>query len=142
MYPFFYTKPVDIVTDNTFLNSLAVVLTAFSPVEVKQELNKIELFLGRDRSDPQCSTKDRSADIDVLGCEDAFDENVFKRYPEPYVSNLIGASARPVDLSTFNLPVTKGAATVDFDARSGHIRILDDTAQRLEYWHKAAFSTQ
>lgn len=61
------TSPVDIKTDKTFLNALFIINTAMNANELKREFNKIEELLGRDRSDPQRSIKDRTIDIDILG---------------------------------------------------------------------------
>lgn len=66
------TSPVDMKTDNDFLNALFIIHTPMSANELKQKFNAIEEALGRDRSDPQRSSKDRTIDIDILGeLEDA-----------------------------------------------------------------------
>ena len=64
------TKPVDIDTNNGFLNALFIVDTPLSSDELKQQFNQIEEALGRDRSDPERSKKDRTIDIDILGLLD------------------------------------------------------------------------
>lgn len=61
------TTPVDMVTDNQFLNALFLIQTPLTELELKQEFNRIEEALGRDRSDPKRSVKDRTIDIDILG---------------------------------------------------------------------------
>jgi 2-amino-4-hydroxy-6-hydroxymethyldihydropteridine diphosphokinase len=61
------TKPVDIDTQNGFLNALFIIDTSLSSHELKQRFNQIEEALGRDRSDPERSIKDRTIDIDILG---------------------------------------------------------------------------
>lgn len=61
------TSPVDINTEKTFLNSLFIIKTPMTAKALKDEFNKIEELLGRDRSDPQRSIKDRTIDIDILG---------------------------------------------------------------------------
>lgn len=64
------TKPVDIDTNNGFLNALFIIDTPLSSDELKQQFNQIEEALGRDRSDPERSKKDRTIDIDILGLLD------------------------------------------------------------------------
>ncbi len=64
------TKPVDIATNNGFLNALFIIDTPLSSDELKQQFNQIEEALGRDRSDPERSKKDRTIDIDILGLLD------------------------------------------------------------------------
>ena len=66
------TKPVGMNTNHPFLNALFILETALTPTALKAEFNKIEVLLGRDRSDPLCSVKDRPIDIDILG---ELDEN-------------------------------------------------------------------
>jgi len=61
------TSPVDMDTENDFLNALFVIQTSMSAHELKREFNHIEETLGRDRSDPERSLKDRTIDIDILG---------------------------------------------------------------------------
>ena len=61
------TKPVGMNTNHPFLNALFILETALTPTALKAEFNKIEVLLGRDRSDPLCSVKDRPIDIDILG---------------------------------------------------------------------------
>ncbi|MDV6314871.1 2-amino-4-hydroxy-6-hydroxymethyldihydropteridine diphosphokinase [Idiomarina sp. HP20-50] len=61
------TSPVDINTDNAFLNALFIIETPMTAGELKREFNRIEEALGRDRSDPERSLKDRTIDIDILG---------------------------------------------------------------------------
>lgn len=61
------TQPVGIKTNKPFLNALFTLKTALPANELKQHFNEIEELLGRDRSDPQSSIKDRPIDIDILG---------------------------------------------------------------------------
>ncbi|RUO65145.1 2-amino-4-hydroxy-6-hydroxymethyldihydropteridinediphosphokinase [Pseudidiomarina planktonica] len=61
------TEPVAMNSDNEFLNALFVVQTHLPADRLKQAFNTIEISLGRDRSDPDCSIKDRPIDIDILG---------------------------------------------------------------------------
>ncbi|AVJ56195.1 2-amino-4-hydroxy-6-hydroxymethyldihydropteridine diphosphokinase [Idiomarina sp. OT37-5b] len=61
------TQPVGMKTNRPFLNALFTLDTALSAEALKQEFNRIEELLGRDRSDPLCSIKDRPIDIDILG---------------------------------------------------------------------------
>ena len=61
------TQPVGMKTNHPFLNALFILETALTPSALKAEFNQIEVLLGRDRSDPLCSVKDRPIDIDILG---------------------------------------------------------------------------
>jgi len=61
------TEPVDMASEHSFLNALFVISTHLDAKRLKQAFNTIEISLGRDRSDPDCSIKDRTIDIDILG---------------------------------------------------------------------------
>ncbi|MDN7127101.1 2-amino-4-hydroxy-6-hydroxymethyldihydropteridine diphosphokinase [Pseudidiomarina terrestris] len=62
-----YTRPVDINTQHDFLNALFIIETDLTAEQLKEQFNAIEERLGRDRSDPRSSEKDRPMDIDILG---------------------------------------------------------------------------
>lgn len=61
-----YTQPVAINTDLEFLNALFVIESPLAAEQLKAKFNAIEEALGRDRSDPLSSEKDRPMDIDIL----------------------------------------------------------------------------
>lgn len=62
-----YTSPVNMQSQAQFLNALLLIDTQLSAADLKQQLNQIEIDLGRDRNDPLSSQKDRPMDIDILG---------------------------------------------------------------------------
>lgn len=62
-----YTQPVAMQSEHQFLNALFVFETQLDAVALKNALNSIEIALGRDRSDPMSSQKDRPMDIDIVG---------------------------------------------------------------------------
>lgn len=64
--PVVHTRPSGIDTNRCFLNALSVLFSPLSPVDFKRQLNQLEESLGRDRSDPLRSYKDRTIDIDIL----------------------------------------------------------------------------
>ncbi len=141
-YPFVRTTPDKITTNHSFLNSVAIVRSSLGPADVKRILNSIETSLGRDREDPEKSVKDRTADIDILGYDTEINIDYFHTFDEPYI-NFKPYTARDFEhMEALGLPRTEGAATIHFDSRSGHIRILDNTADRLEYWHKSSFAIE
>lgn len=60
------TAPEGMVSAHDFLNAVVLVDTPLAPEALKQQTNRIEEALGRDRSAPDCKTRDRPADIDLL----------------------------------------------------------------------------
>ncbi len=136
-YPFVRTIPDKIITKNSFLNSVAIVRSSLEPDEFKRILNSIETSLGRDRNDPEKSIKDRTADIDILGYGADIDTKYFDNFKEPYINFNPYTTLDFENMEPLGLPSTKGATTIYFDSGSGHIRVLDNTGERLEDWHKS-----
>jgi 2-amino-4-hydroxy-6-hydroxymethyldihydropteridine diphosphokinase len=62
-----YTQPVNMRSDNDFLNALFLLISPLDGDALKARFNAIEISLGRDRNDPLSSKKDRPMDIDILG---------------------------------------------------------------------------
>lgn len=60
------TPPVEMDTERSFLNTVVWFETAHDTEALKAWLNDLEEAMGRDRSDPDRSTTDRSIDFDVL----------------------------------------------------------------------------
>lgn len=144
-HPFLLNAPQNIASKNKFLNSVAIIYSDKSEKEIKGTLNQIEIALGRDRNDPLKSVKDRTADIDILGCSEELNSEFFKQFSEPYI-NFNAQSERDhndyADLSQKGLPSTQGPTTIHFDRTAGQIRILDDRQHSLKNWHKTTFNPQ
>ncbi len=95
------TQPKGMVTQKRFLNLAARIQSELSPKALKAQFNAIETAMGRDRSDPDRSYKDRTADIDIL-----FYTPLSQRHiplallpPEPYLSRPIVELAHFLGLS-------------------------------------------
>lgn len=131
LFPFVYTAPESIASQAQFLNSVAVIYSKGQPEQVKNQLNRIETRLGRDRTDPQRSHKDRTADIDILGYADTIQLNFFLTNPSEYVRSPANYTAPPADLSQHGLPAFERAATVYLDTGTRNIRIVDKRDYRF-----------
>jgi 2-amino-4-hydroxy-6-hydroxymethyldihydropteridine diphosphokinase len=82
------SQPKGMISNKRFLNLAARIQSELSPEALKAQFNAIEGLLGRDRTDPNRSFKDRTADIDIL-----FHTPLTVKYiplqelpPEPYLS--------------------------------------------------------
>jgi len=64
---FYRTAPVGMSSAHPFVNYCAYVPSALEPACCKRLCVEIELALGRDRAHPCCKTRDRPADIDLIG---------------------------------------------------------------------------
>jgi 2-amino-4-hydroxy-6-hydroxymethyldihydropteridine diphosphokinase len=60
------SRPKGMISNNPFLNLAVRIQSDLSPEALKAQFNAIETALGRDRTDPNRSYKDRTADIDIL----------------------------------------------------------------------------
>lgn len=138
-YPFIYTQPEDIDSQNVFLNSLAVIFSHKTPEEFKGILNNIETKLGRNRKDPDKSIKDRPADIDILSIHDRYDTHIFDAAEEIYISDIISNSVSRADLQIYGLPSTQGPTTIHLESGSGNIRIVDQAGNGLKHREKTTF---
>lgn len=138
-YPFRYTKPEGVVSDELFLNAIAVVRTELNSGEVKARLNQIEEAMGRDRSDPQRSTKSRTADIDILASSASFNLEIFEQAKEAYVRTCyhLGGPGIRHGLAAYKRP-----STVHLDALTGNVVIVEDELQGFKNGLKAALEGQ
>ena len=141
-YPFFYTEPEDIVSDCAFVNGLVIIYAEGSEACVKNQLNDIEISMGRDRRDPKRSVRSRAADIDILGASAFFDLGVIARASEPYVQQCFNMAGARVPLEKYGLTAYQRASTIDFDAGSGQIRVVEDEFQGFINWVEATFGLQ
>jgi 2-amino-4-hydroxy-6-hydroxymethyldihydropteridine diphosphokinase len=74
------TEPQKLDSENYFLNAVVRIESELDHATLKQHFNRIEGQLGRDRSDPDKKTKDRTADIDILFCLAIQDQQVKDSY--------------------------------------------------------------
>ena len=58
--------PIGMNSAHDFLNIVVFIETSWSEKKLKTLCNKIEIQLGRDRTDPDKKHKDRPADLDIL----------------------------------------------------------------------------
>jgi 2-amino-4-hydroxy-6-hydroxymethyldihydropteridine diphosphokinase len=85
------TAPNGIDSDRPFLNACVRLHSELDATTLKTRFNAIEAQLGRDRSDPGRSYKDRPADLDII-CALPDDALVYPRNllpTEPYVQPLL-----------------------------------------------------
>lgn len=109
LYPFVYTKAINLDTSSNFLNSLAVLKSHLDINFVKLKLTEIEESLGRDKNDPMSSLKDRVADLDILAKSDNFDLRIITDTLEPYEVEVLKGKNKFICSS---LPI-KGPSTIN-----------------------------
>jgi 2-amino-4-hydroxy-6-hydroxymethyldihydropteridine diphosphokinase len=142
VYPFRYTSPVSISSDNDFLNGLVALYFQGSSKELKAKLDAIEEAMGRDRSDPDRSIKGRRADLDILGASDTLSPSIFGQTDESYVQQVFELRGRSPDLEPFGLAAYQRPASVYLDGLTGEIVVVEDEFKRFDDWVKAALEIE
>jgi 2-amino-4-hydroxy-6-hydroxymethyldihydropteridine diphosphokinase len=135
MFPFIRTEPVNIESNNLFLNSIFIVETNLEKLELKKTTDAIEIYLGRDKQLKDSSRKDRVADIDILFSTNKLNNIPLTFAPEPYSQAALKCDPNNrIDLRKFGLPSIDRPTAVDLNRRTGQIVIVDNKTDRLENW--------
>lgn len=95
VWPVIETMPANIRTNLHFYNTLVIVSSSLPPEQLKKMLNDMEYQLGRDRSDPDSSEKDRTIDIDILAQQSQLNLAITSQFREPYIRQVLAAGIRP-----------------------------------------------
>ena len=132
--PVLRTQPSGIDTPNLFLNALVVFSSDLFPAQLKNQLNRLEQTLGRDKSDPESAFKDRTMDVDILEYTTGsrFDG---RELSEPYFIALFNGDSEPssrvaIDLHGHSLG--KAPATIHRYLGTGD-EIIVYQGQQLNY---------
>lgn len=149
LFPFRYTLPEGVESKTRFVNTLVVIKVikggqSFErlSLQVKSILNSIEVSMGRNRNDPERSIKDRTADIDILGASEILEFGLFEQAREGYVRNCYFLQGEQPQLIKYGLAPHERAATVNFDAVTGQICILEDELHSFEHRFEATFLSE
>ncbi len=148
---FYRTAPVGMASAHPFVNYCAYVQSALEPDRCKDLCVRIELALGRDRAHPARKTRDRPADIDLIGrvsrsataddlsalCPDAYLAAPFAEIaalltgrPAPSPRGDLCAAAMPGGRGTSPLRLGETPATVHRDDGAGLIVVPEDGFHR------------
>lgn len=149
LLPIVRTSPCNMESTHDFLNCLVILHSTLDPVALKAMFNGMEEDAGRDRSDPERSSKDRPIDIDIISSSKALSLAPFYSTYEPYC--LVSLHALEQQSAgkfghTVAVPLTptqlagERAATINANHSSGHVFIVEDTIDSLFQRLKAAFS--
>lgn len=161
VYPVLRTSPCAIESERSFLNTIAVIDSDWTPEQLKQWLNQLEEAHGRNRADPERSHKDRTLDIDILTTQKQLSWLKASEFTEPYVQASIHALQTPSpqsvivqvsdsslgDSSLGDSPLGKSSlgnrpATIYTNHSSGHIFVVEDTLDGLLQCFKTTLNRQ
>lgn len=127
------TQPEGVISDHPFYNAAALIASDLPETELKASFNDYEIAMGRDRSDPLCSKKDRPIDLDILFTYSADLEPVTSRvlptedYVRPFVLDLclpedldqdplLSAQLKTVTINTLGEPIGSYPRAIGFNA--------------------------
>ncbi|WP_417349228.1 2-amino-4-hydroxy-6-hydroxymethyldihydropteridine diphosphokinase [Ferrimonas sp.] len=122
------TEPEEMESLLPFINFAFWFDSSLSPKQVKSRFNRQEERRGRDRSDPQCSIKDRPLDLDILSVDRVPELAAQPDYLLPLLNQLLNDTpleGETVPIVLGSLKLGDAATTIYRDARTGHIRVVD-----------------
>lgn len=134
------TRPEGIDSSRYFLNALVGLESSLDRVMLKQRFNAIEQALGRDRSHPMSSRRDRPIDIDILAVGHWPRDLTGRLVDEPYLQPLardFAPGQAPYEAETVSiwLGLQRSAgqrpATIDREPTTGDIRVVEQVVDRL-----------
>jgi len=142
--PIIHTRPQGMETDRPFLNALVIVFSPLSPEKLKARFNQLEESLGRDRSDPLCSLKDRPIDVDILEFSESgrfigqkIEEPYYQRLFDGQIENSVRAS-----LTVAGHTLGQASATIHRDLCAGNEIVVHQGQQLHNHAVKASLPGQ
>lgn len=79
------TEPVDMASENWFVNAAGRVSTSLTPLELLAQLHRVEQQFGRLRKHDQQGHQDRTLDLDLLLYDQVVFEDQGVRIPHPFM---------------------------------------------------------
>jgi 2-amino-4-hydroxy-6-hydroxymethyldihydropteridine diphosphokinase len=139
LYPRVYTQAELIESSNVFINSVLVVKTQLSASALKAELCRIEELLGRDRTDPKRSIKDRSCDLDIICSQPLWSEAWKTELTESYIQQVFNPASKPAPIQFDSQLFSERPAAVYFQAQTSDKFIVDQKPDALINWLETSF---
>lgn len=102
------TEPVDMVSDNWFVNAAATLRTTLSPDDLLSALQKVENALGRERVAGVSGHQDRTLDLDLLLYSDIVIQSPRLTVPHPELANRLFVLAPLNEIAENTLHPTLG----------------------------------
>jgi len=125
IFPSVYTKPEKIKTKNVFMNTIMVIQSNLEKTALKKTLECIEEKLGRNRSDPKRSVKDRTCDIDILECSNSLEMALLSNTQDAYVKKILRSNYSHPGIKVFECSLTNNLSKVCYDPNTEELNISD-----------------
>lgn len=143
--PLVRTRAVAVTGQQDFLNAFIRFESDASDFELKQQLNAIEIDLGRDRSHRDSKILPRPMDIDILDRQCSL-ERLKPNESTPYLNAVwLAEQAGQLD-QTWSVEVAgvllgQMPATINFDHTTGQVRVVTQQPNRVEHRGKASLAS-
>lgn len=134
LYQRVYTQAELVESTNVFINSVLVLRSELSATSLKAELCRIEEQLGRDRSDPKRSIKDRSCDLDILSCQQQWSEAWKTELTESYLQQVFDSASKQAPIQLGDQLFSERPAAIYLQAQASDKFILDQKPDALINW--------
>lgn len=139
LYRRVYTQAELVESNHVFINSVLVLSSDLSATQLKTELCRIEELLGRDRSDPLRSVKDRSCDLDIIWYQQAWSEVWQTALTESYIQQVFDPASKQAPIQLGCQLFSERPAAIYFQAEASDKFIIDQKPDALVNWLEAGF---
>ncbi|WP_233081415.1 2-amino-4-hydroxy-6-hydroxymethyldihydropteridine diphosphokinase [Rheinheimera soli] len=139
LYRRVYTQAELVESNHVFINSVLLLSSDLSATQLKTELCRIEELLGRDRSDPLRSVKDRSCDLDIIWYQQAWSEVWQAELTESYIQQVFDPASKQAPIQLGCQLFSERPAAIYFQAEASDKFIIDQKPDALKNWLKAGF---
>ena len=143
--PLVRTRAVAVTGQQDFLNAFIRFESDASDFELKQQLNAIEIDLGRDRSHRDSKILPRPMDIDILDRQHTL-ARLKPNESTPYLNAVWHAEQSGQPDQTWSVEVGgvllgQVPATIDFDHTTGQVSVVTQQTNRVEHRGKASLAS-
>lgn len=139
LYQRVYTQAQLVESNHVFINSVLVLNSTLTATELKTELCSIEELLGRDRSDPKRSVKDRSCDLDIICHLELWSESWKTDLTESYLQQVFEPASKQAPIQLGCQLFSERPAAIYFQAEASDKFIVDQKPDALINWLETSF---
>ena len=139
LYQRVYTQAQLVESNHVFINSVLVLRSVLPATELKVQLCRIEELLGRDRSDPKRSVKDRSCDLDIICHLDLWSEAWKTELTESYIQQVFDPASKQAPIQLGCQLFSERPAAIYFQAEAGDKFVVDQKPDALINWLETSF---
>ncbi len=139
LYPRVYTQAQLVESQHVFINSVLVLKSHWSAIELKAHLCRVEEQLGRDRSDPLRSVKDRSCDLDIIWHQQQWSDAWKTQLTESYLQQVFDPASKQAPIQFDCQLFSERPAAIYFQAQASDKFIVDQKPDALINWLETSF---